>query len=299
MISGRVDVGAPYDLGATATPLKGSLFASSLQTRRGVVERATRTPAGPGAARYRQIAEDAVVVDAWGPGAAWLLEQAPVFLGAYDDPEAFDPRHRLLRDLHKRRQGARFGGTHRVFEALVPVILGQKVTGKEAATALQRIAWKFGEEAPGEVSVRLPPEAARLAALPYYDYHPLGVEKKRADVIRKVAGMADRLERLIGRTPDQVEAALQEIQGVGPWTSAIVRAVALGDPDAVPVGDFHLKHMVSWALAGEPRGTDERMLELLEPYRPHRGRVIRLLETGGIKEPAFGPRVAVRSITEM
>jgi 3-methyladenine DNA glycosylase/8-oxoguanine DNA glycosylase len=71
---------------------------------------------------------------------------------------------------------------------------------------------------------------------------------------------------------------------------------ALGDPDAVSVGDFHLPNLVSFALAGEPRGTDARMLELLEPYRGQRGRVIRLLEASGIWPPARGPRCPIRSI---
>jgi hypothetical protein len=48
---------------------------------------------------------------------------------------------------------------------------------------------------------------------------------------------------------------------------------------------------VCWALAREPRGTDERMLELLEPYRGHRGRVQALLEAGNISAPAYGPRM--------
>jgi 3-methyladenine DNA glycosylase/8-oxoguanine DNA glycosylase len=72
---------------------------------------------------------------------------------------------------------------------------------------------------------------------------------------------------------------------------------ALGDPDAVSVGDFHLAHAVCWALAGEPRGTDGRMLELLAPYAGHRARVIRLVEAAGIQAPRRGPRMAPRSIT--
>ena len=62
------------------------------------------------------------------------------------------------------------------------------------------------------------------------------------------------------------------------------------------IGDFHIPNMVCWALAGEPRGTDERMLELLEPYRGQRGRVIRLLELCGVKAPRYGPRLATRRI---
>jgi 3-methyladenine DNA glycosylase/8-oxoguanine DNA glycosylase len=72
--------------------------------------------------------------------------------------------------------------------------------------------------------------------------------------------------------------------------------VAFGDPDAVSVGDFHVPNMVAWALAGEPRAGDARMLELLETYRGQRGRAQRLLELGRIVAPRRGPRLAPRSI---
>ena len=51
--------------------------------------------------------------------------------------------------------------------------------------------------------------------------------------------------------------------------------------------------MVAWALVGEPRATDERMLELLEPYAGQRGRVVRLIKTAGLGAPKFGPRKRV------
>ena len=72
--------------------------------------------------------------------------------------------------------------------------------------------------------------------------------------------------------------------------------MALGDADAVSLGDYHLPHLVAWALAGKPRGSDELMLELLEPYRGHRGRVLRLLQLAGITAPRFGPRMPLRWI---
>jgi len=96
--------------------------------------------------------------------------------------------------------------------------------------------------------------------------------------------------------PEAARRRLRALPGIGPWTAAEVTALALGDPDAVSVGDFHLPHVVSWALAGEPRGSDERMLELLEPYRGHRGRVLRLLQLAGITAPRFGPRMPLRWI---
>ena len=67
----------------------------------------------------------------------------------------------------------------------------------------------------------------------------------------------------------------------------------------VSVGDFHIPHLVSWNLAGEPRADDARMLELLHPYRGQRGRVIRLLEAGGRRPPRFGPRLELRSIARI
>ena len=89
------------------------------------------------------------------------------------------------------------------------------------------------------------------------------------------------------------------LRGVGPWSAALVGMQALGDADAVPVGDYHIPNTVAWALAGEDRGSDERMLELLEPFRPHRGRVVRLLKSAGIKAPRYGPRAPLRGIEGM
>jgi 3-methyladenine DNA glycosylase/8-oxoguanine DNA glycosylase len=92
---------------------------------------------------------------------------------------------------------------------------------------------------------------------------------------------------------------LQAFPGVGVWSANEVALVALGDPDAVSVGDFHLKNLVAYALAGEPRATDERMLELLEPYRGHRARAIRCIEHAGLGFPRYGPKVEVPVIANL
>ena len=85
---------------------------------------------------------------------------------------------------------------------------------------------------------------------------------------------------------------LRTFPGIGVWTANEVALRALGDPDAVSIGDFHLKNLVANALTGEPRATDERMVELLEPWRGHRQRVVRLLLAGGPRRPRRGPRFA-------
>jgi 3-methyladenine DNA glycosylase/8-oxoguanine DNA glycosylase len=137
-----------------------------------------------------------------------------------------------------------------------------------------------------------------IAELGYYDLHVIGMEKKRAGALQRVCAHAHRLEQVGATAPDQLRPRLEAIAGVGAWTSAEVARVALGDADAVSVGDFHLKHLVSWALAEEPRGTDARMLELLEPYVGHRGRVCTLLETSGLSAPRYGARQRVQPISE-
>ena len=89
---------------------------------------------------------------------------------------------------------------------------------------------------------------------------------------------------------------LARVRGIGPWTVAEVTRVAYGDPDALSVGDYHIPGLVAWALAGEPKADDARMLEMLEPYRGQRGRVQRLLEESGMYPPKRGPRMASRNI---
>jgi 3-methyladenine DNA glycosylase/8-oxoguanine DNA glycosylase len=217
-----------------------------------------------------------------------------------DDPSAFAPAHPRLRELARRFPGLRLPRSRAVFEALVPAVLEQKITGLEAGRVRQRLAQRYGEPAPGppEVATGLfvPPAPERLSTLPYFEFHPLGLERRRAEVIIRLARRAVALEALLAGPPDVARTKLEAQPGVGPWTAAEVTRVALGDPDAVSIGDFHMPNLVCWVLAGEPRGDDRRMLELLEPYAGQRGRVQRLLEVSGINAPRYGPRIPVRSI---
>jgi len=138
-----------------------------------------------------------------------------------------------------------------------------------------------------------------LAATPYWVFHPWGVEQRRAETVIRAARHASRLEEAVAMAPADAQRRLTALPGMGAWTAAEIAVVALGDPDAVSVGDYHLRNLVSWALAGEPRGTDERMLELLEPYRGHRARVVQLLELAGIAAPRRGPRLALSPIARL
>lgn len=261
----------------------------------GVWWRATRAPEGPATTRLRQVGDKCVSLRAWGPGAEWAIEAAPQLLGARDSLEGFDPPAGPVRELHRRLPGLRIPRSNAVFEATVPSILEQKVTGMESRASYRALVKAWGEPAPGPGELVCPPAARKLREVPYYAFHPLGVEMRRANVIRMAARHAHRLEAALSLAAPDARRLLGALPGIGPWTAAEVAGVALGDADAVPLGDFHVPHMVSWALAGEPRADDARMLELLEPYVGHRGRVIRLLVAGGIRAPRYGPRSTPRS----
>jgi 3-methyladenine DNA glycosylase/8-oxoguanine DNA glycosylase len=262
----------------------------------GRVIRATRTADGPATIEIVQH-RDRISVETWGPGADRLLAAAPALLGLDEDRAGFEPgRHPLVADLDRHHPGIRIGRTGAVIEALIPAILEQKVTGTEAWRGLRGLIRRWGEPAPASFGLRLLPEPAAIAAIPYHAFHPLGIERRRADLVRRVADRAIRFEEIVDLPREAGLARLTALPGIGPWTAAEVVLRALGDADAVSVGDFHLPNLVAFTLAGEIRGDDARMVELLEPWRGQRARVVRLLEASGLRPPAFGPRYSPRSI---
>ena len=281
----------PLDLRATLA-VKG-LKGPSLQVRPDGLWRATRTRYGP-VTVWMRLRDRELVTDAWGQGADWVLDRIPEWIGESDDPAALVPYHRAVERAARLGRGMRMASVGGLVEVLIPTILAQKVTGVEAARSYRQLVARYGEPAPGPGGLRLPPEPIRLAGLRYYDFHPLGVEQRRAETIIRVCRAAGCIEATDNRDLASTYRLLHRLPGIGPWTSASALRVVRGDPDAVPIGDFHLPNTVTWALAGEARGTDQRMLELLAPYEGQRGRVVRLLERFAGRAPAYGPRLAPR-----
>lgn len=251
----------------------------------------TRTPDGVATLHMTRTGPTTVEVEAWGPGDEWMINQAPKLLGADDDVSEFVPPTGKLGDLWNRKPFL-LGRTDRLWDSVVGGILGQKVQAKNAYASRRKMAWKYGDEAPGPNGGWVLPSPERVAEMGYSDLHVCGVERKRAEIILRVAREMPRLNNLTDRTPEQVAARLERIRGIGPWTTAMITATALGNADAVPVGDYHLPNTVAWHLASEERADDTRMLELLEPYAGHRWRVIRLAKTGG-SAPKRGPKLSL------
>lgn len=288
----------PVDPWLTLSSLRHGSGDPTIRMDRDGIWRASRTPTGA-ATLHLRFSGGEVLARAWGPGAVAALDGLPRLLGADDDPDAFKPPPGVLRDLVAKSRGLRLTRTDWIMGALLPAIMEQKVTGDEADRSYRGLVRVRGEAAPGPGRLRLPPPPETLAALPYWAYHPFGLEQRRADTIRRAAGRAAWLEAGLAGAPAGAMARLQQLPGIGPWTAAETVRVAMGDPDTVSVGDFHLPNLVAWVLAGEPRGDDARMLELLAPFAGQRARVIRLLELSGLRAPRYGPRSVGRSIASM
>jgi 3-methyladenine DNA glycosylase/8-oxoguanine DNA glycosylase len=267
---------------------------------RGPHWRASRTPEGPVTlAIESRRADGEVRASAWGPGAGWALDQLPDLLGAADDWAGFEPRHPVLVEAWRRHPHVRLGRTGRPLEAPVPTIIEQKVTGKEAFAGFRDLVRNHGEPAPGpgpRVGLRLQPDAVTLAAIPSWAWLGLHIDPARSRAVVTAARHADALERIVARGAEPAAAldrAVRSLPGLGVWTSAETRQRALGDPDAVSFGDYHVAKDVGWALMG--REIDDReMSEVLEPWRPHRGRVPLLLGAAGIRRPRRGHRASLR-----
>ena len=288
-VTARIPVAVPLDLARTLAPVAHGHGDPTIRIGTREAWRATRTPEGPATLQLIRLA-DAVEARAWGPGAAWAVARAPALIGLEDTPEAFVPAAEPLVGLVRRFPGLRLPKTGRVLEALVPAILEQKITGTEARRIWRALLQAHGEPAPGPggaAGMRVMPTAVKLRAIPGFAWHSLGLERRRAELVARVAAEGGRLEA----DPVRVRARLAAMPGIGPWTLAEVARVAWGDPDAISIGDYHIPSAVAWALAGEPRADDARMLQLLEPYVGQRGRVQRLLEVSGVRAPRYGPRM--------
>ncbi|HET9680503.1 MAG TPA: hypothetical protein VFP19_00585 [Candidatus Limnocylindrales bacterium] len=305
----RLALEQPLDLAAVVGSLYRGAGDPTMRLARTRMARASWMASGA-ATVVVTLGVAAVEAEAWGPGAAEALERLPALLGLDDDWTGFDPSiHPVVRELARQHPGGlRIGRTGSVFEALLPAILEQKITGTEAFRGYRRLIRALAIPAPGPVGLWMPPRAADVAAMRSWTFPGLGIEPRRGALLRRIAGEAPALEALAsgarghgagGQGAAALDARLRAYPGIGPWTSAEVRFRALGDPDAVSLADAHLPNLVAWLLAGEPRGTDERMLELLAPWTGHRARVVRLLERSGRAAPRFGPRIAPRDLVDL
>ena len=293
--------GGPVGPAMTLSPQRRGPGDPCYQLVDGAIWKTSLMGSGGVSARIVKSAPNTVHCEAWGDGAVEFVERLPALLGAYDDAADFEPQEPTIAAAHRRVPHLRLGRTDRVLEALIPAVLEQRVTGKDAFRAWRLLVTKYGTPAPGPAPTRMrvPPPADVWCRIPSWEFHLANVDPGRA---RTVVGCAQRsaaVERLSSRAPERARAALMSLPGVGIWTAAEVAQRAWGDADALSVGDYHLSNVVGSTLLGH-RIDDEEMLELLEPLRPHRYRSTRLLEVSGLaRNPRFGPRLAVPDLRRL
>ena len=287
----------PIDLASTTAPLRhGSADPCHRTDATGAVWRASGLPSGPVTYRLTQVDRFRVRCQAWGPGAQELAAGLPGLLGEHDDATSFEPDHPKLVDAHRRHTGLRIPRTGLVMESLVPAILEQKVTGLEALRAWRILVTRHGSIPPGPApaGMRVPPTAEQWRFVPSWDFHRAGVDPKRSRTIVSCARIAASLEGCAQLSCADARTRLMSVPGIGEWTAAEVGQRALGDADALSVGDYHLCKVIGWSMLGRPIDDDE-MVSYLEPMRPHRHRVVRLLEVSGqAVKPRFGPKMTIQ-----
>jgi len=286
------------DLARTLAPFLMLARDPTVRLAPGHFQRATITPEGPGTIDVSwDAARPEALVRTHGDGATWLQRQAPAMLGLLDDVTGFTPTTDPLRTLWRRHRRDRISASGTLWHDLAWFVVQQRVTRGEAAAAWYRLVHALGSPGPGSGDLWTPPPPIVVARLTYDQLHQFGIERQRAEYLISAARCAHRINQAPAAADhDTTLAALGAVRGVGPWTVSCLSTFTWGSADTVITGDAGIPSMLTWLLAGERRGNDHRMHQLLEPYRPHRYRVIRLAFASGSKPPRRAPRAPVHHI---
>ncbi|MGI9627206.1 MAG: DNA-3-methyladenine glycosylase family protein [Longimicrobiales bacterium] len=269
--------------------LSGRNVGWALSTPEGPVTlQAEHTPAEHTPGRLRVCLE--------GAGAQWMGPKLPGLFGLLDDPTQFAPSDPVMRGVWKRSLGLHLPRLPTVFHRLMQVILLQLVTTADGNRAWSRIVRAFGNQAPGDRTLMIPPTSEVMTGIPWYRYVADGVPHRQARALAMSARKATEIEQAAATGIETLSEYLRALPGIGPWTVGYLTGTAMADADAVLLGDYHLPHTATWVLRKQARGTDQDFLELLEPYRGNRFRIIRALWASGVKAPRYGPKRAPRPL---
>lgn len=282
--SGCWDWPAPYDFFETTRLLRTGRGDPTVRREPDGLWRTTRLASGPATVHMRIVPGRQIAANAWGEGASEAIEQVPRWLGLAAPPMQL-PTHPVTDRLLRDRPGVRLADTGDLYEALLVFTLQQLVTWNAAAYNWRRLVETFGEPAPGPVGLRLVPDARRLRHAAPDTLVRLGINRPQALTLREIALSARGVRSAAALPTDAAMRLLQRVPGVGPWTAASALGFRLGRPDPVIVGDASLPHAMAWALAGEPRASDARMIELLGRFRGQAFVVIRLVHAARIEAP--------------
>lgn len=291
----RLPIEGPYDLDRTMNVFSMGRGNPCLRHNKAAAQLTFKTPDGPVALAATR-GSDGLSVLSQGPGADWIEPHLPAIFGLLDDPSRFRPEGDMKR-LAQEVEGLRLPTWPVVFERLVQIVLQQLISYRDACRAWRLMVRRYGEEIPGSEGLFHAPTAQRLGGLAVHELMACEVLPKHARIVLQLAKQAAGLERLWAAglqagAIDRLSDFLLKQPGIGPWTVGNLRGAGLGDADAIVLGDYGHAHHVTHFFTGEERGTDEQMVELLEPYRPHRFRVLVILIQAAKPPPRRGPKRA-------
>jgi len=225
----------------------------------------------------------ALAVKAYGEDAEELAAEAAAGLRQEDGYAEFATADTGVLRLHRMLPGLRVVRVPWLYDMTCSAILQQRIRTVDAMRDWRRITQRYGANAP--LGLWAFPTAEVLVAVPQFELERMGIDAKRAKALLRFAKEMRFVSLRPGMDFEQLRQTLLRVVGIGPWTTETVMGYGAGDTDAAIPGDLHLPRIVCYALAGEMRGTDERMMELLEPFRGHRFRIIRLLYAAGLDVP--------------
>jgi 3-methyladenine DNA glycosylase/8-oxoguanine DNA glycosylase len=285
-VARRVDV-RPFDLLRTFALQRFGLFDPTATSSQRTLSKAFASARGITVVDLT-LAAGSVTIEASGADEESTAVDLAASLQTDDGYASFAPSHPLLAKLHRTLPGLRLVRVPWRFDVACCAVLQQRVTVREALQQWRRITQKYGDMAASRPTLRTFPNAECIARLESWRLEELGVDPKRTRAMIALAREVHRRDLFGVHDLARVRKIMHSVRGIGPWTTELTLGFGYGDPDALPVGDLHLPHLVTWALAREPLGTDARMEELLEPCRGQRFRAVRLLLAAGITVPRVG-----------
>jgi DNA-3-methyladenine glycosylase II len=165
------------------------------------------------------------------------------------------------------------------FGTLIFQVTGQQLSVRATRTILSRLEQHFGEH--------LPSPAELLAADPQV-LRVSGLSTRKGATLRALAERFvdgrlsdDALSRM---TDEEVESALTEVSGIGPWTAHGFLIFALNRPDVLLSGDLALRHAVQRLYGLDHLPTEGEMIELAERWRPYRSLAVSYLFASAFEE---------------
>jgi DNA-3-methyladenine glycosylase II len=158
------------------------------------------------------------------------------------------------------------------FGTLIFQVVGQQLSVSATRAILSRLQERLGGHMPG-------PE--ELLAVDPRELRASGMSNRKGATLRALAERFrdGRLsEGAFARmTDEEIEAALTEVPGIGPWTAHGFLIVALDRPDVLVPGDLALRRAVRHAYAFDHLPTEDEMVRVAEPWRPYRSLAVSYL----------------------